>query len=120
MCEGSLEPVAERVFGELPYDVFLVEWDDVGRDGGYEPIRHLREGSVMVMGILSTKTRELESEDDLLRRMDEAATYLPLDRLAISPQCGFASVMVGNEIDEDAQWRKLELVARVADRLWPR
>lgn len=120
MCEGSLEPVAERVFGELPYDVFLVEWDDVGRDGGYEPIRHLREGSVMVMGILSTKTRELESEDDLLRRMDEAATYLPLDRLAISPQCGFASVVVGNEIDEDAQWRKLELVARVADRLWPR
>lgn len=120
MCEGSLEPVAERVFGELPYDVFLVEWDDVGRDGGYEPIRHLREGAIMVMGILSTKTRELESEDDLLRRMDEAATYLPLDRLAISPQCGFASVMVGNEIDEDAQWRKLELVARVADRLWPR
>jgi 5-methyltetrahydropteroyltriglutamate--homocysteine methyltransferase len=119
MCEGSLEPVAERVFGELPYDAFLVEWDDLGRDGGFEPIRFLREGSIMVMGIVSTKTRELENEHDLLRRMDEAAGFAGgLDRLAISPQCGFASVMVGNETDEDVQWHKLELVSRVADRLW--
>ena len=122
MCEGSLEPVAERVFGELPYDAFLVEWDDLGRDGGFEPIRHLREGAVMVMGIVSTKTPVLESEDDLNRKMGEAASFVggDLGRLAISPQCGFASVMVGNEIDEDTQWRKLELVARVADELWPR
>jgi methionine synthase II (cobalamin-independent) len=120
MCEGSLEPVAERVFGELPYDAFLVEWDDLGRDGGFEPVRYLRGGSTMVMGILSTKTRVLEGEDDLLRKMDVAAGFVDgdLDRLAISPQCGFASVTVGNEIDEDTQWRKLELVARVADRLW--
>jgi 5-methyltetrahydropteroyltriglutamate--homocysteine methyltransferase len=120
MCEGSLEPVAERVFGELPYDAFLVEWDDLGRDGGFEPVRYLRAGSTMVMGIISTKTPVLETEDDLLRKMDVAAGFVDggLDRLAISPQCGFASVMVGNEIDEDAQWRKLELVARVADRLW--
>jgi methionine synthase II (cobalamin-independent) len=119
MCEGSLEPVAERVFGELPYGAFLVEWDDLGRDGGFEPVRHLRDGSTMVMGIVSTKTRPLEDEDDLLRRLDEAACFVGgLDRLAISPQCGFASVMVGNETDEDVQWRKLELVGRVADRLW--
>ena len=119
MCEGSLGPVAERVFGELPYDAFLVEWDDVGRDGGFEPVRHLRDGSTMVMGIVSTKTPVLEDEDDLLRKMDVAAGFVVgTDRLAISPQCGFASVMVGNEIDEDTQWRKLELVARVADRLW--
>jgi 5-methyltetrahydropteroyltriglutamate--homocysteine methyltransferase len=120
MCEGSLEPVAERVFGELPYDAFLVEWDDLGRDGGFEPVRYLRGGSTMVMGILSTKTRVLEAEDDLLRKMDVAAGFVDgdLDRLAISPQCGFASVVVGTEIDEDTQWRKLELVARVADRLW--
>jgi 5-methyltetrahydropteroyltriglutamate--homocysteine methyltransferase len=73
----------------------------------------------MVMGLVSTKTPALEAEDDLLRRMEEAAVVAGgLERLAISPQCGFASVMVGNEIDEDAQWRKLELVARVADRLW--
>jgi 5-methyltetrahydropteroyltriglutamate--homocysteine methyltransferase len=119
MCEGSLEPLAERVFGELPYDAFLVEWDDLGRDGGFEPIRFLREDSIMVMGIVSTKTPVLEDEDDLVRRMVEAAAYAgDMDRLAISPQCGFASVMVGNEIDEDTQWRKLELVSRVADRLW--
>jgi 5-methyltetrahydropteroyltriglutamate--homocysteine methyltransferase len=119
MCEGSLEPVASRVFGALPYDAFLVEWDDLGRDGGFEPIRFLRPGSIMVMGLVSTKTPALEAEDDLLRRMEEAAVVAGgLERLAISPQCGFASVMVGNEIDEDAQWRKLELVARVADRLW--
>jgi 5-methyltetrahydropteroyltriglutamate--homocysteine methyltransferase len=121
MCEGSLEPVAERVFGELPYDAFLVEWDDLGRDGGYEPARFLRPGATMVMGIVSTKTPVLEEEDDLVRRMEEAAGIVGgMDRLGISPQCGFASVMVGNEIDEDTQWRKLELVARVADRLWSR
>jgi 5-methyltetrahydropteroyltriglutamate--homocysteine methyltransferase len=119
MCEGSLEPVAERVFGELPYDVLLVEWDDLGRDGGFEPVRFLREGSVMVMGIVSTKTPELEGEDDLVRRMEQAAGFAGgMERLAISPQCGFASVMIGNEIDEDAQWRKLELVGAIADRLW--
>jgi 5-methyltetrahydropteroyltriglutamate--homocysteine methyltransferase len=119
MCEGSLEPVAEQVFGELPYDAFLVEWDDLGRDGGFEPVRYLREGSTMVMGIVSTKTPALGDEDDLLRKMDLAARFVGgIDRLAVSPQCGFASVMVGNEIDEETQWRKLELVARVADRLW--
>ena len=119
MCEGSLAPVAERVFGGLPYDAFLVEWDDEGRDGGFEPVRYLRPGSLMVMGIVSTKVRTMEDEDDLVRRMEEAAGLVGgMDRLAISPQCGFASVMLGNEIDEDIQWRKLDLVGRVADRLW--
>ena len=119
MCEGSLAPVAEEVFGGLPYDTFLVEWDDLGRDGGFEPVRHLRLGAVMVMGIVSSKTRVLEGEEELLRRMDEAGGFAGgLERLAISPQCGFASVMVGNETDEDIQWRKLELVGRVAERLW--
>jgi 5-methyltetrahydropteroyltriglutamate--homocysteine methyltransferase len=119
MCEGSLESVAERVFGELPYDAFLVEWDDLGRDGGFEPIRFLKQPSILVMGLISTKTPEMEPEEEVLRRMDEAATIAGgIERLAISPQCGFASVMVGNEITEDVQWRKLELVGRVADRLW--
>jgi 5-methyltetrahydropteroyltriglutamate--homocysteine methyltransferase len=119
MCEGSLEPVAERVFGDLRYDTFLVEWDDLGRDGGFEPVRYLRDGAIMVMGIVSSKTSQLEQEDDLVRRMDLAAALAGgMDRLAISPQCGFASVLAGNETNEDAQWRKLELVGRVADRLW--
>ena len=119
MCEGSLEPVAEAVFGGLPYDSFLVEWDDLGRDGGFEPIRFLREGSVMVMGLINSKVPDLESEDGLMRRMDQAAAIAgSMDRLAISPQCGFASVMVGNDTNADAQWRKLELVGRIAQRLW--
>ena len=119
MCEGSLEPVAERVFGALPYDTFLVEWDDLDRDGGFEPIRFLRADALMVMGIVSTKSPAMETEDTLLARMDEAARIAGgLERLAISPQCGFASVVIGNRIDEDVQWRKLELVGRVADRLW--
>ncbi len=121
MCEGSLEPVAEAVFAGLPYDTFLVEWDDMGRDGGFEPIRFLRPEAVMVMGLISSKVRDLESEDDLIRQMEHAAAIAgSIDRLAISPQCGFASVMVGNDTDADAQWRKLELVGRVADRVWPR
>jgi 5-methyltetrahydropteroyltriglutamate--homocysteine methyltransferase len=120
ICAGSLEPVAERLFGDLPYDVFLVEWDDVDRDGGYEPIRFAPAGRIVVMGLVSSKRRDLESEDDLLRRLEEAARHLPLDQLALSTQCGFASVIAGNEIDEETQWRKLELVARVADRVWPR
>jgi len=118
ICAGSLEPVAERLFGELPYDVFLVEWDDVGRDGGYESIRFTQSGRVVVMGLVSSKRRELESEEDVLRKLDDASRYLPFDQLALSTQCGFASVIEGNEIDEETQWRKLELVARVADRVW--
>lgn len=120
LCAGSLEPVAERMFTELPYDVFLVEWDDLGRDGGYEPIRFVPPGAIVAMGLVSSKTPVLEAEDDILRRLEEASRYLPVDQLAVSTQCGFASVMEGNEIGEDAQWRKLDLVARVADRLWPR
>jgi 5-methyltetrahydropteroyltriglutamate--homocysteine methyltransferase len=121
MCEGSLEPVAEAVFGGLPYESFLVEWDDKGRDGGFEPIRFLRPGSVMVMGLVNSKVRKLESEDELMRLMDEAAALAGgIEHLAVSPQCGFASVMVGNDTDTDAQWRKLELVGRIADRCWHR
>jgi 5-methyltetrahydropteroyltriglutamate--homocysteine methyltransferase len=120
ICEGSLEPVAERLFGELEYDAFLVEWDEVGRDGGYAPIRFVPPGRIAVMGLVSSKKSALESEDEIARRLDEAAGYLPYEQLAVSTQCGFASVIAGNEIDADTQWRKLELVARVADRIWPR
>jgi 5-methyltetrahydropteroyltriglutamate--homocysteine methyltransferase len=120
LCTGSLEPVADRMFGDLPYDVFLVEWDDVGRDGGYAPIRLVPEGRVVAMGLVSSKRRELESEDEVVRWLDEAGRYLSLEQLAVSTQCGFASVIEGNEIDDETQWRKLDLVARVADRVWGR
>lgn len=118
LCAGSLGPVAERMFGELPYDAFLVEWDDVDREGGYEPIRYAPPGRVVVMGLVSSKRAALEDEEDVVRRLDEAARHLPLDQLALSTQCGFASVIEGNELDEETQWRKLDLVARVADRVW--
>ena len=120
LCTGSLKAVAERMFGELPYDVFLVEWEDVAREGGYEPIRFVPEGRVVVMGLVSSKRRELEAEDDVVRRLEEASRHLPVEQLAVSTQCGFASVIEGNEIDEETQWRKLELIARVADRVWAR
>lgn len=116
--EGALDSIAERIFTELPYDRFLFEWEDTEREGGYEPIRHVPKGKVMVMGIVNTKVRDVESEDELMRRMDEAASHLDYAQLAISPQCGFASVWEGNATDEDVQWRKLELVGRVADRIW--
>ena len=112
MCEGSPSR-SPSACSATAYDAFLVEWDDLGRDGGFEPVRFLRTGSTMVMGIVSTKTPALEDEDELVRKMEQAADIAGgMDRLAISPQCGFASVLVGNEIDQDAQWRKLELVAR--------
>ena len=119
-ASGSLEPVAERMFGELRFDRFLVEWEDTDREGDYSPLRFVPPGPIVVIGLVSTKVGTLESEDEILARLDEAASHLDLGQLAVSPQCGFASVWHGNEITEDQQWRKLELVARVADRAWGR
>ncbi|HEX6461279.1 MAG TPA: cobalamin-independent methionine synthase II family protein [Thermoleophilaceae bacterium] len=117
MVSGSLDPVAEAFFS-LPYDSFLVEWDDTSRMGDYSALRHVPEGPVVGMGIVSTKNPALESEDVLLQHLEEAGRYLDVSQLALCPQCGFASEAGGNDVDEDTQWRKLELVARVADRVW--
>ena len=119
MCEGSLEPVAERVFGELPYDAFLVEWDDLGRDGGFEPVRYLREGSTMVMGIVSTKTPVLEDEDDLLRRMDEAAGFVRRHGPARDQPAVRVRERDGRQRDRRGHAvAQARAGARVADRLW--
>lgn len=118
LCEGALDPLAERMFNELDYDVFLVEWEDPQRMGDVSPIRFVPAGKTLVLGIVGTKTPQLQSDDELMGRVEEAASYLDLDQLAISPQCGFASVIDGNEIGEDAQWEKLASVGRVAERLW--
>lgn len=119
MFEGSLEPVAERLFA-LPYDVFLLEWEDTGREGGYAPLRHLPPRRTAVLGAISSKVPELESEDDVVRALEAASRFTGIDQLAISTQCGFASEAHGNLLTEEDQWRKLELVARVAERVWGR
>jgi 5-methyltetrahydropteroyltriglutamate--homocysteine methyltransferase len=119
MVSGSLDPVAEAFFS-LPYDSFLVEWDDTSRMGDYSALRHVPNGPVVGMGILSTKSAELESEDVLMQHLEEAGRFLGTEQLALCPQCGFASEAGGNDVDEDTQWRKLELVGRVADRVWGR
>jgi 5-methyltetrahydropteroyltriglutamate--homocysteine methyltransferase len=120
MVSGSLEPVAERFFSELPYDAFFVEWEDVEREGGYEALRHVPKGPIVYLGIVSTKVSEVEPADSLVRKIEEASKYLDVSQLAISPQCGFASTMHGNELDEDAQWRKLEEMVKAAETIWGR
>jgi 5-methyltetrahydropteroyltriglutamate--homocysteine methyltransferase len=118
VAEGSLEPVAEAVFS-LPYDSFLIEWEDRERMGDFSPLRHLPPGdSVVVMGIVSSKRPALETADELLAQLDEAAEYVDPARLAISPQCGFASTVEGNPVTEADQWAKLDLVGEVASRYW--
>jgi methionine synthase II (cobalamin-independent) len=115
--EGAYDAIAERLFNELPHQRFLLEYDSP-RAGGFAPLRFVPKGKIVVLGLVSTKVAQLEAEDDLGRRIDEAAKFLPLEQLAISPQCGFGSDVSGNLIGEDDQKRKLELVARVARRVW--
>ena len=115
--EGTYDAVAERLFNELPHDRFLLEYDSP-RAGGFEPLRHVPKGKIVVLGLVSTKVPELESIDDLKRRIDAAAKFIPLEQLALSPQCGFASDVVGNLISEDDQKRKLERVVETARQVW--
>jgi 5-methyltetrahydropteroyltriglutamate--homocysteine methyltransferase len=115
--EGSYDAIAERLFTELPHHRFLLEYDSP-RAGSFAPLRFMPKGKVAVLGLVSTKVPELETVDALKRRIDEATRYLPLDQLAISPQCGFASDVVGNLISADDQKRKLEVVVETARQLW--
>jgi 5-methyltetrahydropteroyltriglutamate--homocysteine methyltransferase len=117
ISEGSYEPIAERFFNELRIDRLLLEYDSE-RAGGFEPLRFMPRHKEVVLGLVTTKEGKLESEDALLRRIDEAAHYVDHDRLAISPQCGFASAMLGNLLSIDDQRRKLELVSEVARKAW--
>lgn len=115
--EGNYDAIAERLFSELPHDRFLLEYDSP-RAGSFEPLRFVPKGKLVVLGLVSTKTPDLEKVDDLRRRIDAAAKHLPLDQLAISPQCGFASDVVGNLLGPDDQKRKLELVVDTARQVW--
>jgi 5-methyltetrahydropteroyltriglutamate--homocysteine methyltransferase len=117
--EGGYDVIAERLFGSLDVDRFLLEFDDQ-RSGGFEPLRFVPAGKTVVLGLVTTKDAKLEAQDDLRRRIDQAARHVPLERLALSPQCGFASVAAGNLLSMDQQWRKLELVADTARKVWGR
>jgi 5-methyltetrahydropteroyltriglutamate--homocysteine methyltransferase len=115
--EGTYDHIAERLLNELKHDRFLFEYDSP-RAGGFEPLRFLPKGKLVVLGLVSTKISELEKIDDLKRRIDEAARHVPLEQLAISPQCGFSSDVVGNLISEDDQKRKLETVVETSRQVW--
>jgi methionine synthase II (cobalamin-independent) len=115
--EGGYDAIAEKLFGTLNVDTFLLEYDNT-RAGGFEPLRLVPPGKHVVLGLVTTKEPALESQDELRRRIDEAARYVPIENLALSPQCGFASVAAGNLLSMDEQWRKLELVAKTARKVW--
>jgi 5-methyltetrahydropteroyltriglutamate--homocysteine methyltransferase len=116
MASGSYEPVAERLFGEVGVDRFLLEYD-TGRSGGFEPLRFVQPGTTVVLGLVSSKLPRLESPDELQRRIEVAARYVPLADLALSPQCGFASTAGGNQLTVDEERRRLELVAGTASNV---
>src|SRR5688572_9884184 len=116
MAEGGYDAVAEAVF-QTEVDGFFLEYDSA-RAGGFEPLRFVPKGKKVVLGLVSTKTPVLEKKDDLKRRIDQAAKYIPLENLCLSPQCGFASSEVGNKLTEDDQKRKLALAVEVAHEVW--
>ncbi len=117
-AEGSYEHVAEAVFGGLEVDGFFCEYDDVRRTGGFEPLRFVPPGKKVVLGLVTTKRPELESKDELKRRIDEAARIVPLEQLCLSPQCGFSSTVEGNRLTIDDEKAKLALVVEVAEEVW--
>ncbi len=116
-AQGSYEAIAEKAFGSLDVDRFLLEYD-TDRAGGFEPLRFVPRGKMVVLGLISSKDPELESQDMLRRRIDEAAKFVPLENLALSPQCGFASTAPGNMLTWDQQRRKLELIVETARLVW--
>lgn len=117
MASGGYEPVAEKLFNAVPVDTYLLEYDSE-RAGDFSPLRFVPKGKQVVLGLVSTKVGELEREGDLLRRIEDAARFCSMDQLALSSQCGFASVAGGNTLTEDQQWAKLDLIVRTASRVW--
>jgi 5-methyltetrahydropteroyltriglutamate--homocysteine methyltransferase len=117
MAEGSYEAISQRLFNEADVDTFFLEYESE-RAGGFEPLRHVPKAKNVVLGLISSKTPQLETLDDLRRRVDEAARFIPLDRLGVSPQCGFASSVGGNPLTIDDERRKLALVVDLARAVW--
>jgi len=116
-ASGGYEPVAEVLFNELDVDAYFLEYDDE-RSGDFAPLRHVPKDKTVVLGLVTSKVPDLESEDDLLGRIEDAGRFVDADQLCLSPQCGFASTMEGNALTEAEQWAKLRLVVATADRAW--
>jgi 5-methyltetrahydropteroyltriglutamate--homocysteine methyltransferase len=116
-AQGGYEPVAEVLFNELDVDAYFLEYDDE-RSGDFAPMRFVPPTKTVVLGLVTSKRPELEPFDELARRVDEAAAYVAIDQLCLSPQCGFASTMEGNALTPDEQWAKLAHVVAVAERIW--
>ncbi len=116
-AQGNYEPVAEALLAEMNLDAYFMEYDD-DRSGDFRPLRYLPKGKIVVLGLVTTKFGQLESKDDLKRRIGEAAQYAPLEQLCLSPQCGFSSTVHGNNIAVEDQRRKLELVVETAREVW--
>ncbi len=117
VASGGYDFVAEALFTTLDVDGFFMEWDDE-RSGGFEPLRFVPPGKYVVLGLVTTKSGGLETKDSLRRRIDEAARYVPLEQLCLSPQCGFSSTVEGNTLTEQEQWAKLRLVVETAADVW--
>jgi 5-methyltetrahydropteroyltriglutamate--homocysteine methyltransferase len=115
--EGAYDSIAERLFNDLAFDRLLLEYD-TERAGGFEPLRFVPKGKTVVLGLITTKTGRVETVDELARRIDQASRFVPLDQLALSPQCGFASGIAGNLLTEDEQWRKLDVMLETARKVW--
>jgi 5-methyltetrahydropteroyltriglutamate--homocysteine methyltransferase len=115
--EGKYDAIAEALFAGLHYDRLLLEYD-TERAGGFEPLRFVPRGVTAVLGLITTKTGRVETVDELERRLDDATRFIPLDQVALSPQCGFASGIAGNLLSEDEQWRKLDVMRETARRVW--
>ncbi|CAB1065779.1 Methionine synthase II (cobalamin-independent) [Olavius sp. associated proteobacterium Delta 1] len=116
-AEGGYEPIAEVLFNELNVDAYFLEYDDE-RSGDFAPLRFVPDDKTVVLGLVTSKLPDLESSRDLIQRIKEAAQYLPLENMCLSPQCGFSSTLHGNEISENDQWSKLELVVNTAREVW--
>jgi 5-methyltetrahydropteroyltriglutamate--homocysteine methyltransferase len=117
VAEGGYDFVAEALFGELAVDGFFMEWDDA-RSGGFEPLRFVPKDKVVVLGLVTTKRGELESKDELKRRIEEASRYVDVDQLCLSPQCGFSSTVEGNALSREQQTDKLRLIVETAQEVW--
>ncbi len=117
VAEGGYEPVAEVLFNELNVDAFFLEYDDE-RSGDFAPLRFMPDDKTVVLGLITTKEGKLESQSEVIQRVEEASQYVPLDHLCLSPQCGFSSTVHGNEITHDDQWAKLGLVVDTAREVW--